>query len=260
VQGIIIGFFRTYYLWLISLFFNLFLPSAVGGDIAKAYYIYKDTHKKLAAVSSVLVDRFMGLMATISIGTGAFLLARDQINNPKIGSFLLLFVVITIVGTLFFMSKRFARPAKQLFVKMFPHRFQHKLQNFFEAVELYRDHRRCLVLAFVYSVAAQGCFITVYYFLALSLNISVPYVIFFLLIPLVNICSMVPSVGGLGVREASTVYLFSNYMLMEQAVALSLIGGVLIYGVGVLCGILYAIRGGASIQEMEKIEEENGVA
>ena len=61
--------------------------------------------------------------------------------------------------------------------------------------------------------------------------------------------------GGLGVREVSTVYLFSRYIAAEQAVALSFLIVLFIYGIGAACGILYAFRGGASIREIERIEE-----
>ena len=69
---------------------------------------------------------------------------------------------------------------------------------------------------------------------------------------------MIPSIGGLGVREAAMVSLFGSYGSLDQAVALSLIFDLFLYGIGCACGILYALRGGAPVRELEKIKTEEG--
>lgn len=254
IQGIHLPFRRTYYLWVISLFFNLFLPSAVGGDIAKAYYIYKDSGKKIASVTSVLLDRFFGLMATISIAFVAFLFGRQHIQDPRIGRLLFWAAGAVLVGILFMMSQRFSKSAKSILFALTPKRVHERLQKLFEALELHRHHHLAFLVAYVYSLVAQGMFIVMVYFLARSIQLNLPLAIFFLFLPLITVISMVPSIGGLGVREAATVYLFQNYVSLDQAVALSLICDLFIYGIGCACGILYAIRGGASIRELEGME------
>lgn len=254
IQKVHLTFSRLYYLWTISLFFNLFLPSAVGGDIAKAYYIYKDSGKKMASVTSVLLDRFFGLTATISIGFLAFLLGREHIDDPKIGHVLFWATGIVLVGVLFVMSRRFSKPAKSLLKTLTPRRFHERLQRLFEALDLYQKRRISFCAAYVYSLVAQGMFIAMVYFLARSIHIDLPVAIFFLFMPLITVASMIPSIGGLGVREAATVYLFRGYMSLDQAVALSLIFDLFLYGIGCVCGILYAIRGSVPIRELERIE------
>ncbi len=254
VQRIHLSFKRLYYLWVISLFFNLFLPSAVGGDIAKAYYIYKDSGKKMASITSVLLDRFFGLMAMISIGFVAFLLARTHIDDPRIGQLLFWVTGIVLVCALFVMSRRFSKPARSLLLKVCPKRFHELLEKLFEALDLYRKKPINFCIVYIYSLIAQAMFIMLVYFLARSVQINLPVALFFLFLPLIAVISMIPSIGGLGVREAATVYLFRGYVSLDQAVAISLICDLFIYGIGCLCGILYAIRGGASIRELERME------
>ena len=254
IQRIHLPFWRNYYLWIISLFFNLFLPSAVGGDIVKAYYIYRDSGKKMASITSVLMDRFFGLMGTISLGFLAFLFAKEHIDDPRIGGLLFWLAGIVMVGVLLVMSRRFAKPAKALILALSPKPLKDRIHKLFDALELYRNRRGDFFLSYGYSLLAQGMFIVLIYFLARSISIDLPVSLFFLLIPMVTLVSMVPSVGGLGVREAAIVYLFRHYIPTDQAVALSLMCDLFIYGIGCLCGILYAIRGGASIRELEEME------
>ncbi len=254
IQDINLSFSRLYYLWVISYFFNMFLPSAVGGDIAKAYYIAKDSGKKFASITSVLLDRFFGLLATISIGFLAYLLARDHIDDPKIGQVLFWTAGIVFIGLLLVMSRRFSKPVKSLLLKCLPGRIHGLVARLFDALDLYRNRHIDFLIVYLYSLAAQGVFIFLIYILAISIHINLPIAIFFLFMPLITLISMLPSIGGLGVREAATVYLFKGYVTLDQAVALSLLFDFFLYGLGCACGILYAIRGGASIQELEKIE------
>ena len=257
VQGIKLSFWRRYYLWLISLFFNMFLPSAVGGDIAKAYYIYKDTGKKMASVTCVLLDRFFGLMSIVFIAFVAFIFARDQISDPRIGEFIWAVTLIILFGTLFVTSRRFSRPAKALIIKLAPSKFKEEFQKLFDALELYRTRRGQFFVIFGMSISAQILFILMAYWLAISIQIRLPLELYYLFMPIVALLTMIPSIGGLGVREAATVYFFQKYVSVEQAFAFSLILDVLLYGVGALCGILYAVKGGASMKDMERLEEQS---
>ena len=254
IQRIHLSFKRLYYLWVISLFFNLFLPSAVGGDIAKAYYIYKDSGKKMASATSVLIDRFFGLMATISIAFFTFLFAHKHIDDRRIGQLLFWVTGLVITIVLFLMSHQFSKPARELLLKVSPKRFYERLGKLFEVLDLYRNRRIDFCMAYFYSLVAQAMFITLIYFLAVSIHIDLPITLFFLFLPLIAVISMVPSIGGLGVREAATVYLFRSYTSLDQAIALSLICDLFLYGLGCACGILYAVRGGASIRELERME------
>lgn len=256
IQKIHLSFKRLYYLWNISLFFNLFLPSAVGGDIAKAYYIAKDSGRKMASITSVLLDRFFGLMATISIGFFTFMWARKHIDDPRIGQLLFWVTGIVLIGVLFLMSHRFSKPLRSFLLKFSPKRFHEKLHKLFEAMDLYRKRPVDFCISYAYSLLAQAMFIVLIYFLARSIHIYLPVALFFLFLPLVTVISMIPSIGGLGVREAAMVYLFRGYAPLDQAVALSLMCDLFLYGIGCLCGILYAVRGGASICELERIENE----
>ena len=255
IQGIHLSFARRYYLWVMSLFFNLFLPSAVGGDIVRAYYIYKDSGKKMASVTSILIDRFFGLMASVTIGAAAFWVARKHLDDPQMGQVLFWFVVLIFIGVLFLMSRQFSKPAKSLLFWVTPKRLKEHLERLFSVLDLYQTRRKAFLISFAYSLLAQVLFILMVYFLALSIHIHLPLALYFLYMPLVTVFSMIPSVGGLGVREAAFVHLFGHYIPVDQAVALSLIFDVFIYGIGIACGILYAIRGGASIMEIEEMEE-----
>ena len=145
-------------------------------------------------------------------------------------------------------------------VRMAPKSFKDRLHRLFDALDLYRARKVDFLVAYGYSILAQVIFITIVYWLARSIRIDLSIFYFFLLMPIVTLFSMVPSIGGLGVREAATIYLFRHFISLDQAIALSLLFDLFLYGIGALCGILYAFKGGASIrEELEQMEQnDNG--
>ena len=56
-QSIPISVHAAIRLYFVGLFYNNVMPSSVGGDLLKAYYVTKHTHRRLEGVLSVFVDR-----------------------------------------------------------------------------------------------------------------------------------------------------------------------------------------------------------
>ncbi len=52
----------------IGVFFNLLMPSAVGGDLVKAFLLAREQRRRTVAVATVLVDRLIGLVGLVLLG------------------------------------------------------------------------------------------------------------------------------------------------------------------------------------------------
>src|SRR5512140_1959682 len=50
-------------LHMIGNFFNTILPSSMGGDAVKAYYLYRESKQGGISFGSVFLDRYVGLLA-----------------------------------------------------------------------------------------------------------------------------------------------------------------------------------------------------
>jgi hypothetical protein len=65
-QGLSLPLGRATRISLVAQFFNSFLLGSTGGDLMKAYYAARETHhKKTEAVTTVFVDRLVGLWAML---------------------------------------------------------------------------------------------------------------------------------------------------------------------------------------------------
>lgn len=79
--GVHLAFLTVLRLALIGLFFNLFVPGGVGGDLIKMVYLKKESQDRYPqALLTVLLDRLMGLAGLLAIALTAMALNRDMIS------------------------------------------------------------------------------------------------------------------------------------------------------------------------------------
>lgn len=253
-QNLNIPYTKTLYLCIVGLFFNLFLPSAVGGDVAKIYYTSKHTGKKIESTTAVILDRLLGFITVIGIAVLATLTLRGtELDNPNIYFIVYLFLGILICALLVFFNPAVAEAAR-IFKPLIPSdKIRTKLRELHTAISSCRHKRGILLSCLLVSGLGQFFLISLHYWIALSLQVEIKYGVFFVLVPLVSIASMAPSLGGLGVREAGSIYFFSIYMEPERALALSLLLSIIFYGLSLFSGGIYALGGGLKSHEAETV-------
>src|SRR5215470_16582149 len=60
-QNIEIGFLKILAFYYLGMYFNFFLPSSIGGDVFRIYYLNKETGRLSASTASVFFDRDVGM-------------------------------------------------------------------------------------------------------------------------------------------------------------------------------------------------------
>jgi len=245
---------QAVYLAFLGLFFNLFLPSAIGGDVAKIVFAAKYTGKKIESASAIFQDRLIGFVAIMAMAIIALAFVSREIADERVHKVVYLFVAIMMGTVLFFMSKRFAGFFSFLLVLIPSASLKTKLGEIYHAVYDFKNHPILICNSLVLAFLGQICFIVVHYFMARSLGIQMSVVLFFLIVPVVAIMSMMPSLGGLGVREAGIIFFLKHYMPPERALVLSMLLFLIIYGVSLAAGIVYAFRGGLKPQILSDLK------
>ena len=228
----------------IALFFNLFLPSALGGDIVKAYYLSKGHQAKMTIVSSLVIDRVIGLGALVVMATLTLPFFLMTFSDYQLAGSVLLISVLFFSGVFLILNQNLAKRFGFL-AHLIPSQFaKQKAKELYEAVTQCRLHPKPVLLGLVISLGIQLTAVVMGYWMASSIGIQMPFMIFMLVMPVTGIASMVPSLGGLGVREATLIYFLSSYATSEKAIAFAMAYAILIYGFGLICGILFALFGG----------------
>ncbi|MCX7770016.1 MAG: flippase-like domain-containing protein [Proteobacteria bacterium] len=202
---------ELFQLYMIGTFFNLFMPGTVGGDVIKAYYLYKEDRKKTNPLVSVFMERYMGLCALITIALIGFFFGYDYIKDSLIDKLFYLICALFILGT--------------LFVLFFPYeKFYHKLDRARESIKNYMFNPSIFFRTYILSLIVQGIGVLVVYFLGIGLSIPLQFKFYLIFIPIITVISMIPiSLSGFGVREYGFLYLLSIFGISkEKAVGLSL--------------------------------------
>ncbi len=221
-EGIRLPLWRLTLVYFEAAFFNLFLPTLIGGDIVRGYAIYRITEGRDASIASILADRLSGFAALVGIALITLGLAYDQIRDPLVAVMILTVAAAFSVMIAVLLHDQMKERASGLLRIIGLARFQAKLQGLVEALQRYRGHRRALGQAIALSVLLQALIIVTYYLIGVGLNLGVPIAYFFLYVPLITFVSMLPvSVAGLGVREGGVVYFFAK-VGVDAATALTM--------------------------------------
>lgn len=207
-------FLKMVQLCYVGLFFNLFLPSTVGGDVSRCYYLTKGTNKYLHALTSVLVDRAMGLAVLLLFATLGLLFGpggQDLSLQMKLPIFALTFGMYFVIPFMPQLSSRILGENNWITRKL----------NHSSAKVYWQDRGLTLMTLFL-SVVSQilmvACHIAVG--LALGLN-DIPLWYYFVFYPSVAVLGFVtPSVNGIGVREWAYTY-FLAIMGVDNSLALT---------------------------------------
>lgn len=260
VQNVRISIPWLFYLGLVGQFFNVFLPSSVGGDVAKAYYAYRHSGRKIESFTSVLLDRILGFFAMNCYAVAALAWYGREMDHPGVRRAVWIMVALGAFAILFFMSKRVARRFKVFGIFVPSARLKARLKDVYHAIHQYRGHPLVLIWTLLVSFVAQAFFIVLNYLLGRSIGLDVPLGLYFFLIPIVAAIAMAPSISGLGVREAAFAYLFSFHVPSHEAVALALLHDAMVYGMSLSCGVLYAFVGGVRLTEIRGLSVGGGEA
>lgn len=208
-------------LTLYGFFFNNFLPTGAGGDLVKGYYLVRGRENKLDLGFSVLIDRLVGSFSIMAMGAVAVILYRGRIAPGLAWPVLALFTVLLAVLLISFFISSGKRPVRVL--SLLPRgRAGEAARKSIEALGVYFRAPKSFARALVISLLSQLMVILTHYFFVLSLGGRVPPAVFFVAVPLVWSVMVLPSLGGLGVREVAYVVFFRDYLVREEAFALAL--------------------------------------
>lgn len=252
-----ISFPKTLSLYFLGMYFNFFLPSAIGGDVFKVYYLNKETGRLSASTASVFVDRDIGMGGLLLAATLVAAYGGTRIP-PENG--LLLAPVFGLIGLAFVAANLalFYRPSYKLLHRLLSlfrmKKADEKVERLFDSVNSYRGKWRLGLVTLLISLGVQaGCaFVNMLAAGSIGLHTQHGWIDYMVFIPAIGLIGMIPlSVNGAGWREASYILLFQSAGVeTHQAAALSVLWLGIIVVTSLPGGIIYIARSGRSKQRL----------
>lgn len=230
------------YLTFIGFFFNNFLPTAIGGDVAKAYYAGKKTRNNVASYAAVLLDRLFGLIAIIVIAIIGFVfIGKDLLNEKIIYALSFVLAGVTFLVIMLFFKKSNVPENASIEEKGIIGKLKSKILKLYSAINIYRNRPMFLIKIVLLSAVMQAFTILGIYFYILCIGGNIPLLKLFLIIPIIWAISMLPSLNGLGVREGAFVYFLKSDIGTDRAFAISMLWLGLIIFYSIIGGVLHLL-------------------
>lgn len=240
-QGALIPLKRLITAFCAGLFLNLFLPSTIGGDVARTLNLGGHAKSRSLIAASVLLDRVSGFAALVLIALISLLAGSAFIKEAA---------VYWITASLSLLMAGFI-------LVIFNNRLYHRLNksldrknSLIDAIrklhcELYffRSKPKVLYFNLLYSFIIQigSCLVSYFLLLALKANISLIYPL--VLHPVITVVTTLPiSIGGLGLRDISSVFFYARAGVpKDAAMALSILQFSFLVFLGFIAGIIYGL-------------------
>lgn len=226
-----------------GIFFNLFLPSTVGGDFIRSIDLASHTQKPKEVIATVFLDRLSGFIGMVLVALFAvffgFKLVQDKaVLIPLfIITGMLAFILLVLFNEFIFIK------INKLLHSSSAGKIRETIKNIQQEIYYFRRHKSVIFKNLLLSLVIQLISPITFYLIGLSLGIKIKPIYFFVYLPIISAITMLPiSIGGLGVRDATTIYFFAKAgVVKDLAFAASLINFFFILICGSLGGIIYVL-------------------
>ncbi len=217
--------------YFVGMYFNLFLPTSVGGDVLKVLFLSRGEAKRLRASFSVIVDRFLGLVAMFWLGAGALFFHKGLLPAK--------FSVLLYITALMTLAIPCVTPG-----------IHHIISKLWPAIGLrlaplqeLRQKPVILVTGFLLSLVLQTLGMGAVALLGHDMSLSPPTAFYFAAFPMVAVLTLLPlSFNGIGIREGGFVYFLGMKGIpAEKALTLSLSFFAVQVAASLIGGLAYVI-------------------
>jgi len=226
-------------------FFNMFLPTVLGGDVVRGYELARYSRHAVDSVATVLMERILGFFALFLICWISLIFGFRALEGTNI-----LLIVGGVSGAfLLFMSLLFNTKLTGMILSLTGRikrwNVEGALKETYKSIRSFTASKKVLLNAFVISLLYQFVGIVSVFFISQSLGLGVSFVYVLIAVPIICVIMMAPiSISGLGVREGAFVLFFTQQgVSIEDALLLSLLFFALTVFLALVGGLIYAWGG-----------------
>lgn len=232
--------FRQY---MVGLFFNLFAPSSVGGDIYRLMSVGKYVANHSYVLATLVIERFVGACGLMLAGLAGLLVGRAYLDDRSF------FWSLAIMGTgLLFCVAPFSPQITGLLasaLKRLDGRAQGRFSGAGHLVEhlaVFWQKRRLTLSCIAMTVLVRLLWGLSCWAVSVAMGFDIPFSVMLAFITIVDIARLTPisPPNGIGVREYLLVLLLGRLGIAQtEAVLFSLIAYTMLMLNGLLGGLIY---------------------
>jgi uncharacterized protein (TIRG00374 family) len=226
-----------------GIFFNMFLPSTIGGDFVRSLDLAAHTKKPRQIVATVFLDRLSGYIGLVIVALLALLFGWKLLQDRST-LFSVVLITAILIAILFFLFNGFVfSKVNKFFESPGTGKIKEAIGNLHEEIHYFKNHKRVIIDNLALSFFIQIVSPMTFYTIALSLGIKISITYFFIFLPIIGAITLLPiSIGGLGLRDATTIFFFAKAGVgKDLAFAMSLISFLFLLLYAALGGLIYVL-------------------
>jgi uncharacterized membrane protein YbhN (UPF0104 family) len=220
-----------------GLFGALFLPSIIGGDVARlAVGISRSPHPA-AVITGNLADRFLDISAQLTLVSLGLILLPGSLPLPlQAPARHVLFAGLAVAAIVLSLVLILHRPL----LRGRSMRFRRRLAQVRHAIRSVSRHPHRLLFGWLLGTSVQGTYVLLTALLGISCGLALPLRVWLFAWPLAKIAAVLPiTQGGIGVREAALVVLLAPFGApAAQVLATGIVWEGVIITAGLLAGLM----------------------
>ena len=243
---------RLLRLYFVGQFFSTFLPSIYGGDVIRAVELTQDTDTS-AAIGTVLLDRLTGLMMLALMGLVA-LPFQVAAMEPWLAWTMLAVMLAVLAGGTMLIEGRLLRWVTGWLPARLSLAGQGTVAKVYAAIT--GCGWRAVAAAFGVSLVFNLMNVGINWLCGLAVDTGISLVTFFVISTLFSIAGMVPSIGGWGVRETLSTFVFES-VSDEKAAAWGVALNLIALAAGLVGGVVYAAEGVLGLRKSQPAQPES---
>jgi len=226
-----------------GIFFSLFLPSTIGGDFLRSVDLSVHTKKPKEVIATIFLDRLSGYIGLVVLALLAMFLGWKILEDNSVLISLGIIIGLLVVILLAFFNKFLYSKINRFLKSPNAGKIKDLICNLHEEIHLFRDKPKVVVKNILISIVVQAVPPVTFYIIAFSLGVKISFAYFFIFIPIIGAISLLPiSIGGLGLRDASTIFFFAKVGVGKNlAFAMSLLSFSFILFYGAVGGLIYVL-------------------
>jgi uncharacterized membrane protein YbhN (UPF0104 family) len=222
----------------IGVFCNLAPISTDGSDVIKGLGLASETGLKPKVFASIVLDRLSGFAGIVILAVAAYFFGHGIIHSKLVVTAIVTLGVVSGVFVIVLFSHRIFSFACKAF-SIWPKVKENLMRLHYDIVLLKGKQSKGWEAVFI-SITAQIVLAVEFYLTAKGVHLNISLVYFIIFSPIVCVVTSLPSIGGLGFREISWVYILPLVGVpKEMAGGISLINSAFTIIAGLLGGLFY---------------------
>lgn len=226
-----------------GIFFSLFLPSTIGGDVVRSLDLAAHTKKPKEIIATVFLDRLSGYIGLVLLTLLALVFGLKIIDDKSVFLSLEIIIGILVLALIVLFNPYAYKKINKLLKSLGANKILGMITELHEEIHIFRNKRKVIVKNICISFLIQLITPLTYYLISLALGLKINLLYFFVFLPIIGAITLLPiSIGGLGLRDATTVFFFAKVgVVKHMAFAMSLINFSFILFYGAIGGLIYVL-------------------